>query len=346
MCDVMSISHDSIRFYKAMINGHGDDIYGYPDVRMNFSSNICQHADHSRLKAHLMDRFDVVGNYPEPEACALERALARRHQVGENCVLVTGGATEAIYLIAHAYSQLPYYVVQPTFSEYDDACRLFGLQRGRGGLTWVCNPNNPTGEVRRLADYRPCEMLVVDQAYERYTRQPLLQPRDTVDDEHVILLHSMTKDYAVPGLRLGYVTAAPAVIARLRRYLHPWSVNALAIEAGLFLLAHDELLMTPDLEEAQRLYRRLRALDGVAVFPTDTNFMLCRAGHLTAAELKDRLARHHGMLIRDASNFQGLDVHHFRIAAQLPSENDALVEALENILHSSSRQKHRPFVKC
>ena len=313
-----------------MISGHGDDIYGYPDIRMNFSSNICQHADHSRLKAYLMEQFDVIGNYPEPEACSLERALARHHHIGEDCVLVTSGATEAIYLIAHAYSHLPYFVVQPTFSEYEDACRLFGLRRERGGLTWVCNPNNPTGEVRDLTAYRQCEILVVDQAYERYTRQPMLQPRDTVDDEHIILLHSMTKNYAVPGLRLGYITAAPAIIARLRQFLRPWSVNALAIEAGLFLLAHDELMMRPDLEEAQRLYRQLRTVDGIAVFPTDTNFMLCRVEHHTAAELKDHLARRHGMLIRDASNFQGLDPHYFRVAAQLPEENDKLVKAISD----------------
>lgn len=309
-----------------MINGHGDDAFRYDHISINFSTNISQHADHSLLKAHLTACFDLISNYPEPEAWTLERALARRLGVDEACVLVTSGATEAIYLIAQAYAHLPYHIDQPTFSEYEDACRMFGLHEGRGGLGWICNPRNPDGHVytedeltRLAADH---ELLVIDKAYERYTRKTVCHVPTAVT------LHSLTKDYAVPGLRIGYVTAPAPVVARLRRYMRPWSVNALAIEAALFLLEHDELLMRPDLDEAQRLNRRLNELRGITVLPTDTNFMLCRLEHHTAAEVKDHLARRHGMLIRDASNFRGLDEHYFRVAAQLPEENDLLVDVL------------------
>ena len=309
-----------------MINGHGDDAFRYDHISINFSTNISQHADHSLLKAHLTGCFDLISNYPEPEAWTLERALARRLGLDEACVLVTSGATEAIYLIAQAYAHLPYDIDQPTFSEYEDACRMFGLREGRGGLGWICNPRNPDGHVytedeltRLAADH---ELLVIDQAYERYTRKAVCHVPTAVT------LHSLTKDYAVPGLRIGYVTAPAPVVARLRRYMRPWSVNALAIEAALFLLEHDELLMRPDLDEAQRLNRWLNGLRGITALPTDTNFMLCRLEHHTAAEVKDHLARRHGMLIRDASNFRGLDEHYFRVAAQLPEENDLLVDVL------------------
>lgn len=311
-----------------MINGHGDDAFRYDHIGINFSTNISQHADHSLLKAHLTGCFDLISNYPEPEAWTLERALARRLGLDEACVLVTSGATEAIYLIAQAYAHLPYHIDQPTFSEYEDACRMFGLREGRGGLAWICNPRNPDGHVytedeltRLAADH---ELLVIDQAYERYTRKAVCHVPTAVT------LHSLTKDYAVPGLRIGYVTAPAPVVARLRRYMRPWSVNALAIEAALFLLEHDELLMRPDLDEAQRLNRRLNGLRGITALPTDTNFMLCRLEHHTAAEVKDHLARRHGMLIRDASNFRGLDEHYFRVAAQLPEENDLLVDVLSS----------------
>lgn len=309
-----------------MINGHGDDAFRYDHIGINFSTNISQHADHSLLKAHLTGCFDLISNYPEPEAWTLERALARRLGVDEACVLVTSGATEAIYLIAQAYAHLPYHIDQPTFSEYEDACRMFGLREGRGGLGWICNPRNPDGHVytedelnQLAADH---ELLVIDQAYERYTRKAVCHVPTAVT------LHSLTKDYAVPGLRIGYVTAPVPVVERLRRYMRPWSVNALAIEAALFLLEHDELLMRPDLDEAQRLNRRLNGLCGITALPTDTNFMLCRLEHHTAAEVKDHLARRHCMLIRDASNFRGLDEHYFRVAAQLPEENDLLVDVL------------------
>ena len=128
--------------------------------------------------------------------------------------------------------------------------------------------------------------------------------------------------------------AEGAITARLRCFLRPWSVNALAIEAGLFLLQHDELIVAPDLGEAQRLWQQLSTVDGLHMLPTETNFMLCQLRHGTAAELKDRLARRHRMLIRDASNFRGLTPRHFRIAAQTATENDALVEAIMQELPS------------
>lgn len=317
-----------------MLTGHGDDIFKYPDIRINFSSNICMHADHSLLKAHLMERFGVIANYPEPEAWTLEHAIAQKLCISDDCVVVTNGATEAIYLVAQTYAHLPYRILHPTFSEYEDACRMYGLREGRGGLVWACSPNNPDGTVQQVSRTEDVELLVIDHAYEHYTRRRLLSPADAVGDGRIILLHSLTKTYAVPGLRLGYITAAPDIICRLRQHLRPWSVNALAIEAGLFLLEHDELMVRPDLEEASRLNRCLNQIDGITALPTETNFMLCRIEGHTAAELKDRLAREHGMLIRDASNFRGLDNHYFRVAAQLPEENDELVKAMMTMTYN------------
>lgn len=317
-----------------MLFGHGDDIYDYQDIRINFSSNICQHADHSALKKHLMAHFDTIANYPEPEPWTLERAIARKYGIEEDCVLVTNGTTDAIYLIAQAYAALPYNILHPTFSEYEDACRMYGMQQGSGHLTWVCSPNNPTGETRTLDQIRQqsggYEILIIDQAYENCTSQRMMSPKEAINEGNIIQLHSMTKTYAVPGLRLGYITAAPPHISQLRKFLKPWSVNALAIEAALFLLKHDELMVKPDLNEAQRLYRKMNEIEGVSVLPTDTNYMLCSIERHTATELKDHLAREYGMLIRDASNFKGLNNHFFRIAAQLPEENDALIDAVSH----------------
>jgi threonine-phosphate decarboxylase len=152
-----------------------------------------------------------------------------------------------------------------------------------------------------------------------------------------VTLHSLTKDYAVPGLRIGYVTAPAPVVERLRRYMRPWSVNALAIEAALFLLEHDELLMRPDLYEAQRLNRRLNGLRGITALPTDTNFMLCHLDNGEARQLKQWLMENHGILIRDASNFHGLDRSYFRVAAQSASEDDELVSAISEYLSGKSR---------
>lgn len=316
-----------------MISGHGDDAYKYNDIRMDFSSNICAHGSHEALMAHLAARPDLLDHYPEPEAWSLERLIAEHHDIDPACVIVTSGATEAIYLIAHTFRYRPV-IPQPTFSEYEDACKMAGVEEGGREVLWLCNPNNPTGEVydqlyidRKMAEY---DLVVLDQSYEGYTDAHVMTPRWGCRTTYSIQIHSMTKMYGVPGLRLGYITAHERLTEQLRRYLRPWSVSALAVEAGKYLLQHDDLLCRPDLAEAQRLRNALLQLPGITVAPTQTNFMLCCLSNGTAAELKEYLASQHGILIRDASNFLGLTPRHFRIAAQTPAANDALITAISH----------------
>ena len=342
-----------------MLQGHGDDIYRYGDVRINFSSNIYNHADLSGLKAFLRTRLDVIGQYPEPEPYTLEAAIACKHGVPKECVLVTNGATEAIYLIAQmlaveGYNH--YHIPQPTFNEYEDACRMFGMTESPDGILWLCNPNNPTGKVFPYtpAAFSPSSspLTILDQSYEDFTLQPMMTAKEAVKRGDIIQIHSLTKTCAVPGLRLGYVVSAPSVIERLRRLLRPWSVNALAIEAGHWLIEHDFKAiknMEAYLAETQRLRRSLNAIPGISVAPTDTCFMLAELVNSqgspistvfpTAFELKDYLIKKHRILIRDASNFRGLTPRHFRVSTQLPEENDELVQALCDITATARRQR-------
>ena len=317
-----------------MIEGHGDDAYKYGDIKSDFSSNICAHANHQTLMNHLMAHPELISHYPEPEAWSLETIIAERYGLHPQQVIVTSGATEAIYLIAQTFrmqSEIP----SPTFSEYEDACQLFPPSSGKTML-WLCNPNNPTGEVYALSYLEQMvaayDLVVLDQSYENYTDVQVMTPREGCLIPNVIQIHSMTKTYGVPGLRLGYITADESLTAKIRQYLRPWSVSALALEAGKFLLQHDELICKPDLQEAKRLAKCLEELPEIEVTPTQTNFMLCRMAHHTAAELKDYLAREHRMLIRDASNFRSLTPYHFRVASQTPAENDALIKAINQFV--------------
>ncbi len=373
-----------------MLQGHGDDIFQYPDIRMNFSSNIFAHADMSELKAHLCRNIHLIDNYPEPSPHSLEQLIASKAGVSPDSVLVTNGATEAIYLIAQALASIqslqasvssvqvesaPHIAPcthfctgpQPTFSEYADASLLQGLKEEKWSpvtspimpikpimpippkkpipqnnpptLLWLCNPNNPTGSI-----YTPSEIsdlarryayVVVDQSYEDLTLASMMTPREAAASQNIIQIHSLTKTYAIPGLRIGYVVASPTVVGMLRRYVRPWSVNALAIEAGRWLLNHD-LKAVPDLpaylEETQRLRQQLNLIPGIETAPTHTNFILGRVATTTAACLKDALARHYHILIRDASNFSGLTPHHFRVSAQTPEENNFLVRAIRTAM--------------
>ena len=129
----------------------------------------------------------------------------------------------------------------------------------------------------------------------------------------------------------------PDVIQLLRSERQPWSVNALAIEAGKYLISNGKHVIADlkaYLEEAQRLRNALRKIEGIRVFETKTNFMLCEVENTTSTKLKFELVHEHGMLIRDCFNFTGLNDHFFRVAAQLPKENDLLVAAIRQCLAS------------
>ena len=185
--------------------------------------------------------------------------------------------------------------------------------------------------VRRSPRYT----FVVDQSYEAYTKEPLLKAREMIDVPNLIILHSLSKTYAVPGLRLGYITGHPNTIQLLRQRRHPWAMNALSIEAGKFLLKKGKPAISnleEYLEETQRFRSNLREVEGVRIFETKTNYMLCELENAKATNLKYHLIHEHGMLIRDCSNFYGLDNHFFRVSAQLPEENDALVAAIREYL--------------
>ncbi|MCR5239702.1 MAG: aminotransferase class I/II-fold pyridoxal phosphate-dependent enzyme [Prevotella sp.] len=338
-----------------MIFGHGDDAYRYgAQIKMDFSSNIYFGADLSGLQAHLASRFGIVGHYPEPEAVGLERMLAEKFGVPEETIMVTNGATEAIYLIAQLYSGWASIIPQPTFTEYEDACKIYNhllsyntddeleiLPEDR--LYWLCNPNNPTGNVMNkhlishIIRQHPRYLYVIDQSYKDYTLSPMIQPAEMTDCYNVMLVYSLSKTYCIPGLRLGYIFSSPIIIDRLRQIRQPWTVNAVAIEAGKYLLEHDPK-MVPDLPdylaEAQRLRQQLSAIDGLLVMDTATHFMLVNIDHGDTYDLKKWLIDHYGILIRDASNFRSLDNHCFRVTARTPEEDDRLVEALNEYLNS------------
>ena len=202
----------------------------------------------------------------------------------------------------------------------------------------VINPNNPTGSVLDkdvlkafIERHTEC-CFVIDQSYEFFTLKPLLSAREAAGYPNVILLHSMTKRFAVPGLRLGFMTANQILLREIRLQRMPWSVNQLAIEAGHYLLRHageyhvDISLL---LKEKDRLAEALLAIGGMEVWASDTHYMLVQLRMGRAAALKEYLAGECGILIRDASNFEGLNEHFFRIATQTPEENNELIESIK-----------------
>ena len=185
--------------------------------------------------------------------------------------------------------------------------------------------------MNRIIRQNPRYLYVVDQSFADYTLQPMLKPSEMVDCYNMMLIGSLSKKYCIPGLRLGYIFSSPIIIDRLRQIRQPWTVNAMAIEAGKYLLTNNPQ-MIPDLEgylsEAQRLRQELTDIEGIRVLKSDTNFMLVLIDFAETWELKQWLINNYGILIRDASDFRGLDNHYFRIVARTKEDDNQLVAAI------------------
>ncbi len=334
-----------------MIHGHGDDLYRSGNgVIANFSTNVWYEADCQLLDRLLLQHADRMLHYPEPDAGSFRQAVATYHNLSPEHVIAGNGATELFYLIAHAFAGASTVIPVPSFQEYEDACTLYhhridfiyGSIRERmperPQLMFICNPNNPNGNIWTEADilflleHYPDMTLVIDESFLHFAPGIRSATHLLSDYDNLLVVRSMTKDFAIPGLRLGYMLGSPAKTAYISHFKQPWTVNALAIEMGKELLKNAGKLL-PDahivLQRQQAFAKEIATIPGFAPCPSNTSFFLVRTD-ADARELKQYLLEKEGILIRDASNFRGLDHHYFRINTLTDEKNNLLIKALKN----------------
>lgn len=322
-----------------MMNGHGDDASQFPNIRVDFASSVARQPRLAGLYAFLADRLPLLAAYPEADAASLERLIAKQEGLDPSEVLATAGATAAIYLIAQATHGSRSAILQPTFAEYADACRMNAhtirsIYRPEdlpadADVLWVCNPNNPTGQVWDTLPEPP--LLVCDRSYEAFSERPLLTPQSAIERGNRLLVHSLTKTFGVPGLRLGYITGPAPLLSRLRSFRMPWAISPLAMAAAQYLFDHRQdfsIDARAVARERDRVSQALSAIAPITPWLSHSHLLLCQMHMGRADALKQWLAKEHGLLIRDASNFEGLSPAFFRIALQRPEENDRLLRAL------------------
>jgi threonine-phosphate decarboxylase len=210
--------------------------------------------------------------------------------------------------------------------------------RSEFDAVFVCNPNNPTGQVmnrpamRELAQAvdRHQGWLIVDEAFIDYCMPASVVPLINAYPR-MIVLRSLTKFYAMPGLRIGYLVGAPKVVDQLKDRQPPWSVNSLAQAVSLAIL-HDEAYAKKSRtfmkRERPRFMRELRAVTRLRVYPSAGNFVLIELpASTTTREVTDRLAAE-GLLVRDCSMVPGLTTHTIRVAIKTRKDNRRLIGAL------------------
>jgi histidinol-phosphate/aromatic aminotransferase/cobyric acid decarboxylase-like protein len=244
--------------------------------------------------------MDALGRYPDPSMA--RSALADAMNVDPESLLLTNGGAEAIALVA---AQLGGSVVEPEFSLHP---------RGDGPL-WRSNPHSPSGLLASTSD----RAGVWDEAF-----YPLATGHWTRGDAESVVVGSLTKVLACPGLRIGYVLATPSFVTILRAHQPEWSLNGLAADSL------PDLLAQLDLEHDAALIRDLRAkladllsTHGLVARPSDANWLLVDAPGLRATLAPT------GVIVRDCASF-GLDGV-ARIAVPNESGLARLAEALESI---------------
>ena len=330
------------------------DLGLHPQDIIDFSVNSNPYGPSPQALAAIAST--AIDRYPDRQCLALREVLATHHGVRMDQIVVGNGSAELIWLLSVAYVRPgePALVLAPTFGEYARAVALMGgeviverareddafafrpeavsraLTMTRPRLCFLCNPNNPTGQVlpgnvlARWADAHPHTLFVVDEAYIHFA--PGMVSAISLARANVLVLRSLTKDYALAGLRLGYAVGHPQVVDAIARVRPPWNVNALALAAGQAVLADQEHLRCTltALRRARDSFLCGLRRCGLEALPSQTHFFLVHVGD--GAAFRRRLLRK-GILVRDAASF-GLPAY-VRLATRRPEENEKLLSSLE-----------------
>jgi threonine-phosphate decarboxylase len=300
----------------------------------------------------------TITDYPDNRYQGFKKAAARSLNVNPENIVPGNGSSELIRLFAETVIEPGDKVIIPfpTFSEYEFQCRIFGaeiecvnytniteLEPDNYKSVFLCNPNNPTAnllkreEVLKLA--QRCNdsevFLFVDEAFIE-----LSGPKESISEfaasnDFVVVLRSLTKTYAVPGLRIGFAIASTNFAKLLNNIRLTWNLNSVAVSVSEKLLINNSRYLNRSLElinkERKWLDSRLNSIRGFKTYPSDANFILIdiREFFLNSSELTERMLGQ-GIIIRDCTSF-GLE-NHIRVAVRKRNENKKLIKAFSKVI--------------
>ncbi|MDI6888169.1 MAG: threonine-phosphate decarboxylase CobD [Methanocellales archaeon] len=331
------------------------------------------------VKDALLSAYERIDRYPDDQYTMFREAAASFVGVDAANIVPGNGSTEIIRLFAETIVERGDQVIipRPTFGEYEFQSRLFGAEPmfikfelvkdeqitdkmlEESKILYVCNPNNPTGDLlpqetlielaRRCSKNKA--FLFVDETFIE-----LSDPEQSIADiaakkDFIFVLRSLTKCFAIPGVRIGYGVGPAQLIELLNRARLSWNVNTFADAIGTYLL-HDpktskyldrsrKLIKT----EREWLTNQLSDIAGVLPLQSDANFILLDISgtDFSSGELTQRML-YHGILIRDCNSFKPLGRNYVRVAVRTREDNEKLVAALKIVIDPKAREscEHYP----
>lgn len=330
---------------------------------IDFSSNVNPHII-SNLGKYVLEGLEKSRSYPDINYTNLRNNISDYINVDSELIIPGNGATEIIYLLMKSIKNR-IAILNPTFSEYGRGAKLNNLEvidfhlkeennfsidldeiqnnMDRFDSLFVCNPNNPNGKVKNLNELLDLmiendKLLIVDETFmefvgeeEKYSLIGRIN-----QTENLFILKAVTKFFGMPGLRLGYgVTSNKQIIKNIYEYKEPWTINSFAENLSNYLFKDKDYISSSKeyyVNERKFMLQELRNIPKLKVYDTDTNFVLMKLEDGESNSLKLELFEKYNILIRDASNFIGLDKGYFRVAIKSHEDNKALIEALKKTL--------------
>ncbi len=358
-----------------MNSGHGGNIDGLAkkaacasEQILDFSSSINPLGPPEFLRSTVSRSLENIVHYPDPKAERLITIAAKVSGINESSILAANGSEQIIYAVPRAFKLKKALITVPSYIDYEKSCKLAGLEVvyaymdeadnftpdsaklsaaiEKDMLVFIGYPGNPAGtamdkeQVRKLADKHPDAIFVIDEAFADFCEKDFSFLPDI--PPNVIILRSLTKFFAIPGLRIGLAFASESNTVLIGEQLPPWSVNSIAQEVGKKIMANSREYIRETIELINPLRKRLSgqltAL-GLKVFPGIANYLLVKLPR-EREDIYDRLLMEYHIAVRDCANFKGLSSQFFRIAVKKKDENDYLISSLKQVLQTEkSRNK-------
>lgn len=331
-----------------------------PAVVLDFSENVNPVGPPEEVANQWGSLMEKLSVYPDPQGEPFLSAVGKFHSIETGCLFAGNGAAELLTFVAERYRGKRAIVVHPTFSEYEatlfaknvEVIRVlskeelgFQLPVGQimeemrtADVLYLCTPNNPTGmmpderDLMEIIQYGVdvrCE-IVLDEAFIDFVDESFSFIPKLMEYPHVIVVRSMTKMYAVPGIRLGYVAANKEVIAEMKTLAPHWNVNGIAAHIGAICL-REEGYRLQAIEHSNREREQLSGFlleNGCQVTSSVTNFLSFTLGtHRDSGTMYVDLLRK-GIVLRHSENFRGMDGRWFRIGMKKSTEMTVLKEEL------------------
>ncbi len=354
-----------------MLKGHGGEIYAIafelgisPEKIIDFSSNLSPFPPPEGLYELLREHLTEIENLPEVDSFSLREAFAQKYPFLEaEQIFPSSGTTEWIFNIPRLLEPKRVFILGPTYSDYADAAKLAKVpffyliaeekenfhpkitelkkQLKKEDLVFICNPNNPTGafiepkDLFSLIKENSEIFFVIDESYIDFVSDNASLLALNELPSNTIILRSFSKIFHIPGLRLGFAITGKRFSKLFWKHYLPWSVNRLAQIAGLWLLRQNKYVKEVRnfiIIEKERIFDQIKEIKNIKIFPTRSNFILAKSLKDKSKNIWKTLLHKYHILIRDASNFYGLNEFFFRFSLRKKTENNFLINALKEVM--------------